>query len=144
MNSPPSRRVLMLAFHFPPYDESTGAQRTLGFIRHLPALGWSPIVITAQESAYTRTDPATLKSIPPGTTVLRAFGFDVARRLSVRGVYPQVFATPDRWNSWIIGSVATGLKALRTYKPSALWATFPNPSAIAAGIMLKRLTGLPL
>jgi hypothetical protein len=143
MDSPP-QRILMLAFQFPPYDQSTGSQRTLGFIRHLPALGWVPIVITARESAYPQTNPATLKSIPPGTTVLRAFGFDIARALSVRGIYPRVLATPDRWNSWIFGSVATGLKAARAYRPSALWATFPTPSAIAAALVLKRFTGLPL
>jgi len=137
-------RILMLAFQFPPYDESTGSQRTLGFIRHLPDFGWSPIVITARESAYPRTNPATLKWIPQGTTVVRAFAFDIARVVSIRGAYPRVLCTPDRWNSWIFGSVAKGLKATRAQRPSALWATFPTPSAIAAAIALKRLTGLPL
>jgi glycosyltransferase involved in cell wall biosynthesis len=140
----PGRRVLMLAFQFPPYDESTGSQRTLAFIRHLPALGWSPIVLTARTSAYPRINPATLDWIPPGTTVLRAFAFDIARTLSIKGIYPRTLCTPDRWNSWILGSIATGLKAVRALRPSALWATFPTPSAIAAGIALKRLTGLPL
>ena len=139
-----TRRVLMLAFQFPPYDQSTGSQRTLAFIRHLPAFGWSPIVITARESAYPQTDSAALKSIPPGATVLRAFGFDVARRLSLRGIYPRFLATPDRWNSWILGCAVTGLRASRAHKPSALWATFPTPSAIAAALLLQRLTGLPL
>ena len=63
-----TRRLLMLAFQFPPHDQSTGAQRTLSFVRHLPASDWSPIVITARESAYPQTDPATLKTIPSGTT----------------------------------------------------------------------------
>jgi glycosyltransferase involved in cell wall biosynthesis len=139
-----TRRLLMLAFQFPPHDQSTGAQRTLSFVRHLPASDWSPIVITARESAYPQTDPATLKTIPSGTTVLRAFAFDVARTLSLRGIYPQALATPDRWNSWIFGSVAAGLRAVREYQPAAIWATFPIPSAIAAALLLRRLTGLPL
>ena len=138
------RRVLMLAFQFPPYDQSTGSQRILAFLRHLPALGWSPVVITARESAYPQIDAAALKSIPPGATVLRAFGFDVARTLSIRGIYPRALATPDRWNSWILGSVVSGLKAVRAHKPSVLWATFPTPSAIAAALLLRRCTGLPL
>jgi glycosyltransferase involved in cell wall biosynthesis len=138
------RRVLMLAFQFPPYDQSTGSQRILSFLRHLPALGWLPLVITARESAYPQIDSAALKSIPPGATVLRAFGFDIARTLSIKGIYPRVLATPDRWNSWIFGSVVAGMKAVRSYKPSVLWATFPTPSAIAAALLLRRLTGLPL
>lgn len=134
----------MLAFQFPPYDESTGSQRTLAFVRHLPALGWSPVVITARESAYPRINPATLDSIPRGTTVLRAFAFDIKRALSVNGIYPRALSTPDRWNSWILGSIATGMRAIREHRPRALWATFPTPSAIAAAIALKRLSGLPL
>jgi glycosyltransferase involved in cell wall biosynthesis len=140
----PRRSVLMLAFQFPPYEESTGSQRTLAFIRHLPAFGWSPIVVTAQTSAYPRINPGTVESIPPGTTVFRAFAFDIKRTLSFRGIYPRALSTPDRWNSWIVGSIVTGLKAIREHKPSVLWATFPLPSALAAGIALSRLTGLPL
>jgi glycosyltransferase involved in cell wall biosynthesis len=85
-----------------------------------------------------------LEWIAPGTTVLRAFALDIARTLSFRGIYPRTLCTPDRWNSWIFGSVVTGLKAIRKHNPDALWATFPTPSALAAGIALKRLTGLPL
>src|SRR5688572_1325639 len=126
----PPRSVLMLAFQFPPYDESTGSQRTLAFIRHLPPLGWSPIVVTARETAYPKINPATLAAIPPVTTVLRAFAFDIKRTLSVKGIYPRVLSTPDRWNSWIFGGIATGMKAIRQHRPDVLWATFPTPSAI--------------
>ncbi len=134
----------MLAFQFPPYSQSTGSQRTLAFIRHLPQFGWKPIVITARESAYPHIDNATLQDIPPGTEVLRAWGFDVARKLAVRGIYPRALATPDRWNSWIIGGVIAGLKAVREHRPAALWATFPTPSALATALILRRMTGLPL
>ncbi|HTE39264.1 MAG TPA: hypothetical protein VK629_00455, partial [Steroidobacteraceae bacterium] len=140
----PSRRVLMLAFQFPPYDQSTGAQRVLSFIRHLPTKGWSPIVLTARESAYPQIDRSTLATIPEGTLVLRAFGFDVARTLSIRGIYPRALATPDRWNSWIVGSVFAGMRAIRNYRPAALWATFPTPSSLAAALCLQKLSGLPL
>ena len=140
----PRRSVLMLAFQFPPYEESTGSQRILGFVRHLPALGWSPIVVTARLSAYPQINTRSSETLPPETTVLRAFAFDVKRALSFRGIYPRTLSTPDRWNSWIVGSVATGLRAIRKNRPSAIWATFPLPSALVAGIVLTRLTGLPL
>ena len=38
------KRVLMIAFHFPPVAMGSGHLRTLGFVRHLPALGWEPSV----------------------------------------------------------------------------------------------------
>ena len=42
----------MVAFHFPPLAGSSGIQRTLRFVQHLPALGWEPIVLSAHPRAY--------------------------------------------------------------------------------------------
>ena len=43
----PPRKILMIAFHFPPMRGSSGIQRTLRFAQHLPALGWQPVVLSA-------------------------------------------------------------------------------------------------
>ena len=48
------KRVLMIAFHFPPLAGSSGIQRTLRFARHLPQFGWEPLVLTAHPRAYER------------------------------------------------------------------------------------------
>jgi len=45
------KRVLMIAFHFPPLAGSSGIQRTLRFVQHLPALGWQPLVLSAKPMA---------------------------------------------------------------------------------------------
>jgi hypothetical protein len=42
----------MIAYHFPPLAGSSGIQRTLRFVQHLPALGWQPLVLTASRQAY--------------------------------------------------------------------------------------------
>src|SRR5258705_2397874 len=113
-------------------------------MRHLPELGWTPILITARESAYSQTDPDTLREVPLNATIIRAFAMDVARTIAVYGAYPRILAWPDRWNSWIIGSVVAGLKAIRAYRPIALWVTFPTPSALSAALLLNRISGFPL
>src|SRR5882672_5246391 len=136
--------VLMLALQFPPFSQSTGRLRTLSFVRHLPWHGWKPVVITARISAYPEVDERTLADVPGDTTVVRAWGFDIARTLSIRGAYPRWFATPDRWNSWALGAIAAGLSAVRTFRPRVLWATFPVPSALLGALALQRLTRLPL
>ena len=41
------RKLLMVAFHYPPIRGSSGVQRTLKFSRYLPSLGWQPIVLGA-------------------------------------------------------------------------------------------------
>jgi glycosyltransferase involved in cell wall biosynthesis len=138
-----TRRALMFAFPFPPFSQSTGRLRTLAFARDLPAHGWTPVVVTARETAYPEIDRATLAEIPSGTQVIRAFGADVARVASIRGIYPRWLATPDRWNTWILGCVAAAKAAVRQQRIDALWATFPIPSALVAALRVHRLTGLP-
>jgi glycosyltransferase involved in cell wall biosynthesis len=139
-----SSAVLMLAFQFPPFAESTGRLRTLSFVRHLPDEGWLPIVVSGRERAYAARDPRTLSEIPPDTVVIRAWGFDVSRAVSIRGIYPRWIATPDRWNTWALGAFFSGLAAVRAHRPRVLWATFPTPSALLAALALHRATGIPL
>ena len=39
------KKVLMIAYHFPPLAGSSGIQRTLRFAQQLPERGWQPIVL---------------------------------------------------------------------------------------------------
>lgn len=138
------KNLLMLAFHFPPYAQSTGRLRTLSLVRHLPDSGWRPRIITAREHAYPAVQTESLAEIPAGVEVVRAPGIDIARGFSLKGAYPRWLATPDRWNTWALGAFVTGLTQVRRYKPQAVWATFPVPSALLAGVLLSRATGVPL
>ena len=138
------RRLLMVALQFPPYGISTGRLRTIGFVRYLPSYGWVPIVVTARESAFSDRDPKTMADIPRGARVLRAMGGDLARILSIKGVYPNWMATPDRWNTWAFGAAVAATKAAKRYRVDALWATFPVPSALLAALLVRWLTRLPL
>jgi glycosyltransferase involved in cell wall biosynthesis len=139
-----SRTALMLAFPFPPFAQSTGRLRTVSFVRHLPESGWRPIVVTGVTSMYPAVDARTEREIPAGTTVMRAWGKDVARHFSIRGIYPRWLATPDRWNTWALGAVRVAQRAVREFRPEVLWATFPVPSALLAALIAQRRTGIPL
>jgi hypothetical protein len=139
-----SRVVLMLAFHFPPFAQSTGAQRVLSFARQLPRHGWMPVVLTASEDAYPTTDRGSLAEIPADLEVVRGWVVDVGRRLAVRGRYPDWLATPDRWATWVLGACRAGLVVIKKQAPAVLWATFPIPSALLAAVLLHRLTGVRL
>ena len=75
----------MVAYHFPPLAGSSGIQRTLRFVQHLPALGWQPLVLTASPNAYERTSDDLLAEVPAGTVVRRAFALDTARHLQIGG-----------------------------------------------------------
>lgn len=137
------RRVLMVSFQFPPMAGSSGVQRALRFAQQLPALGWSPSVLTAHPRAHAHTGDDLLEEIPPELAVRRAFALDAARHLSIGGRYPGFLARPDRWHSWLLGAVPAGLRLIRQTRPDAIWSTYPIPTAHLVGYWLSRLSGLP-
>jgi glycosyltransferase involved in cell wall biosynthesis len=137
------KRVLMVAYHFPPMNVSSGIQRTLRFAQYLPELNWQPFVLTAHPRAYPSVSAASLAEVPAGLQVRRAFALDTARHLSLRGTYPQWLALPDRWWSWWIGAVPAGLRLIRKLKPDALWSTYPIATAHFIAYTLHRMTGIP-
>lgn len=137
------KRLLMIAFHFPPLAGSSGIQRTLRFVQHLPRYGWEAMVLTVSPRAYGRISADLESEIPQSTLVRRAFALDTARHLSVGGRYVASMARPDRWMSWRFDGVRQGLQMVREFKPQALWSTYPIPTAHVIGAELQRRTQLP-
>ena len=137
------RRVLMTAFHFPPFHGSSGVQRTLKFVRYLPQLGWQPIVLSAWAPAYPETAKEQLSEVDAGTPVYRAWGLDAARHLAIGGKYLGWFERPDRWRTWSIAGAVVGRRIVTRHQPKVLWSTYPIPSAHAIAYGLQRRTGLP-
>lgn len=137
------KRVLMIAYHFPPLAGSSGIQRTLRFVQHLPKFGWEPIVLSADPRAYERTSDDLLADVPKNTVVHRAFALDTARHLSIAGRYVGAMARPDRWVSWKYAAVCDGMRLIREFRPQAIWSTYPIATAHMIGAELQRRSGLP-
>lgn len=137
------KRVLIVTFPFPPMIGSSGVQRPLSLVRHLPDQGWQPIVLSAHPRAYESTDDGQLRDIPAGVPVHRSFALDIARPFGTRSRYPIWLALPDRWASWAISGWWTGLKLIRQYRPQLIWSTYPIASAHLIAARLQRSTGLP-
>jgi glycosyltransferase involved in cell wall biosynthesis len=135
--------VLFIAYHFPPHSGSSGYLRTLKFVRYLLNDGWISTVLSVATRAYERLDDALLSQIPRSVEVLRPFCLDAARDLSIKGHYPGFLALPDRWSSWVIGAIPSGLRAIRKHRTAVLISTYPIVSAVIIGMLLKRITGLP-
>lgn len=136
------KRVLMVAFHYPPQAGSSGVQRTLKFSQYLPQFGWEPTVLTAHPRAY----PRVINGWNPNEDVckvFRAFALDSSRHLAVKGRYLQATALPDRWASWWLGAVPLGLKLARELKFDAIWSTYPIATAHQIAGSLQKRTGIP-
>ena len=136
------KRVLMIAYHFPPIKVSSGIQRTLRFAQYLPENGWSPIVLAPHPRAYIATSDEDMGQLA-GMEVHRTFALDSGRHLSLRGRYPRLAALPDRWSSWWLGAVPAGLNLIRKFRPHVIWSTYPIATAHLIGLTLHRLTGIP-
>jgi hypothetical protein len=117
------KRVLLIAFQFPPMSGTNGIQRTLRFAQHLPKFGWEPIVLSANPRAYPVVGDDQLGDIAAGMPVKRAFALDTARHLAIAGKYPIILAMPDRWIRWWLGAVPSGLALLRKYQPQVVWSS---------------------
>ncbi len=137
------KRLLMVAFHFPPLAGSSGIQRTLRFVQQLPSHGWQPLVLSASAGAYERTADDLLAEVPAGTVVRRALALDTARHLAIAGRHLAAMARPDRWVSWRFDAVRVGMRMIREFKPDALWSTYPLATAHLIGAELQRRSGLP-
>lgn len=137
------KKILMIAYHFPPLAGSSGIQRTLRFVQHLPAFGWQPIVLTASPNAYERTSDDLMADVPAATVVRRAFALDTARHLQIGGRYLGWMARPDRWTSWQFDGVRQGLKLIDEFKPDVIWSTYPIATAHVIAAKLHSKTGIP-
>uniref|UniRef100_UPI0035638FA4 polysaccharide deacetylase family protein n=1 Tax=Hydrogenophaga sp. TaxID=1904254 RepID=UPI0035638FA4 len=137
------KKVLMVAFHFPPQAGSSGVLRTLNFVKNLGPLGWTPAVLSANPKAYVEQRNDLVNQIPLDTPVSRAFALDTARHLSIAGKYPRGLALPDRWSSWWFGGVFQGMRWIRRDRPDLLWSTYPISTAHAIAGTMARWSGLP-
>ena len=109
------KRVLLLAYYFPPIG-GAGAQRPVKFVRHLPSLGYEPVVITGPGDSIGRWTPAdeTLTAdIPAQTQVVRVPGPEPqgAGTWSARwgSRAERWLGLPSAWSRWwISGAVEAG------------------------------------
>lgn len=137
------RRILMVAYHYPPVRVSSGIQRTLKFSSYLRDHGWEPMVLTISPRAYEKVGDDQMGEIPRDMLVERAFGLNTVKHLSVKGRYFRWMALPDRWASWFPAAVWQGVRMIRLHRPAVVFSTYPIATAHWIGLALARLSGLP-
>jgi glycosyltransferase involved in cell wall biosynthesis len=137
------KRVLIIAYHYPPCSVSSGIQRTLSFTRHLPRFGWQPIVLTVNEAAYEKTNTSQMENIPAEAVVHRTMALDTARHLAIGGRYWSKLTIPDRWRTWWLSAIPAGLSLIKKHRINAIWSTYPITTAHNIGATLSQLSGLP-
>jgi glycosyltransferase involved in cell wall biosynthesis len=130
------KKLLLIAYHFPPFQGSTGVHRTLAFAKYLKDYDWEVTILTAHPRAYPSVSEQNSSAVPAHVKVVRAFAVDAQRHLALFGRYLSLLAVPDRWQSWIAGGFVSGARIIRNWSPDAIMSTYPIASAhvIAAGL----------
>jgi glycosyltransferase involved in cell wall biosynthesis len=137
------KRVLMIAYHYPPEGMSSGVLRTLKFSKYLPEQGWQPHVLTLKESFYPVRDEGLLKEIRAEVVVHRTLGLDSSRHLAISGRYLSALSVPDCMVGWLPFGVARGLRIIARDRIDAIYSTSPQPTAHLIAATLKLATKLP-
>lgn len=146
-----TRPIVMLAYLFPPLGGG-GVRRTLKFVKYLPSYGFAPVVITTGSYRYPARDETLLGDLPSGLRVFRPRELPIgkpleklSRLLEIAGIRnaPEYVLWPDRWAGWIPVAVGAALRAVRIYRPAALYSTSMPYSAHLAALVAARLTGTP-
>lgn len=86
------RKVLMLAYHFPP-NGGSGVQRSSKFAKYLPKYDWLPVVIGAKPITAISQDVTLLADLPPGLEVHRIPPVEplLLRRFTRKTLRPDLF-----------------------------------------------------
>jgi glycosyltransferase involved in cell wall biosynthesis len=103
------RRVLVLAYYFPPLG-GAGVQRIVGFVRHLPELGYESTVVTSPgvaTSEWGTPDAELVALLPKGTEVLRAPGPEPKRIGTWHSRAERWLGFEDPFDAWWRESAAT-------------------------------------
>jgi len=143
MDNSDKRSIIIVAFHFPPIQGSSGYHRVLSFAKHFPALGWQPRILTVRDLAYVKSNPDNLALVPGDVEVVRSLALDAARHLAIKGRYPGWLAVPDRWRSWVPFAVRAAKRMIRRQRPDVILSTFPIASAHLVARTIHRKTGIP-
>jgi hypothetical protein len=137
------KKVLLIAYHYPPVSVSSGLQRTLKFSQYLRDFSWKPSVLSINPMAYERQSNGQMAEVPDDIVVKRALGFDTARHFSIQGKYPGFLAYPDRWISWWPMAVLSGLRLIWTEKVDVIFSTYPIVTSHLIAWALHKITGKP-
>ncbi len=138
------RRLLVVAFHYPPDNTSTGVLRTWKFTRYLLDFGWRSTVLSVPVERYPSADDSFAREVPAEIRVHRVPAPDLKEVLSIGGVYPDFLCIPDRFWPWYHHAIRHLRRLARPGDFDAVFATYPMATALLIGARAARLLECPL
>ena len=142
-----SRRVLIIAYHYPP-EPASGALRMAYLAKYLPEFGWEPTVITRAVRGNGHSSSGVIRVGCPFATTWVATNRDAesappSSLSNLKSHVKNVVFFPDRAASWIPHAVAAGVRAHRRTPNDAIISSAMPASVHVVGSLLARKLGLP-
>lgn len=154
----PRRKVLVVAYYFPPMGLS-GVQRTLKFVKYLPFYGWMPTVLTVEPRGYLAKDSSLLDELKEtGIEIVRTQAAGPGRLFRKREVVnlpservrkvmrmvSDTFFLPDNKIGWRRRAVRTALELHKKKDFDLVFATAPPFTDFLIGADIKKAINKPL
>jgi glycosyltransferase involved in cell wall biosynthesis len=167
----PSRRMLVIAYIFPPLFSVGGSIRVVKFLKYLPQHNWHGWVLTVDD----RQEYEHLKRVgsdelladlpadlpihrtgagePPGTLIEKGRAAREKSRVAklivnslrvLRKWGQRWLLIPDEKILWLPFAVRAGRRVVKANQLDVIFVTVPPFSSSVIGVLLKRLTGRPL
>lgn len=152
------RRVLVLAYYFPPMGLS-GVQRTAKFVKYLPQFGWHPTVLTVEPTGYPVLDESLLQEVTadeirivrtpaagPGRVYAKkdAVVLPRERRRKLMSRLSDTVFIPDNKIGWRRRAAARALELHGDTPFDLIFATAPPFTSFLVGKDVKEAIGRPL
>lgn len=143
----PQKRVLMIAFEFPP-SNGASVQRILSIYNAFADAGWIVDVLSVNPRAYAdgNTDGGSpLSEEQQHGLLIRPNAYDVQRDFAWKGKYIGCLMSPDRWGiTWVPNACAALKKYLKNHgSPDLVWSSSPIASVHAVGLFAKKMMQCP-
>lgn len=152
------RTLLFIAYYLPPMG-SSGVQRPLNLLRHLPALGWNPVVLAPETGLYHTIDQSlgyeldslglTIYRVKANTPFHRGGG-DAKQAMRIPESVSKILRwasafryLPDNKRGWIEPALKMSAEIIEHHKPEMIFATSPPPSNLLLAGLIRKQTGLP-
>jgi glycosyltransferase involved in cell wall biosynthesis len=164
-------KVLFITYYWPPSGKAS-LQWPLKIIKHLPAFGWAPSVLTVDEDTFTQKDETFLNEIPAEVKVFKAKSyepFNIYKKITGRGKNEQLIASetisknnsrhkmahrlsiwirmnlfiPDARVGWYFPAIKTGLEMLTKEKVNVIVSIGPPHTTHLIGKKLSSKLNIP-
>lgn len=156
-----NKKVLIITYYWPP-SGGPGVQRVLKFVKYLPALGWTPIILTVADGEYPAIDETLEAEIPEECIVYKTSFFEptqIYRRFTGMKAEDKIpvavvseksttwkkklaayvrlnFFIPDAKIGWLRPAVKQGLQIIEEHQPEIIFSSSPPPTV---HLIAKRL-----